>query len=149
MWSFVRSGPCTYIFAISTFIFFSSADARPGELSAPDPLKAAYSRLQDLSTFVDKHFQSVDAVNKAASNRAAANKNLSVDISGLIQLGGNRTIANMMRLNELESASTGLKLDFLEEHQRQLADFSKNLHQAQKDIVGLPPSAATRKYGLN
>ena len=146
MWSFVGPGSWAYVFAIGTVIFFSSIDARPEELSAPDPLKKASSRLQDLSTFVDKHLQTVDTVNKAASNRAAANKNLSVDISGLSQLGGNRTIANVMRLNELESASTVLKLDFLQDHQRQLEDFSKNLHQAQKDIVGLPPSAATQKF---
>ena len=69
-----------------------------------------------------------------------------MDVSGLSQLGGNRTIANMMRLNELEFASTVLKLDFLQDHQRQLEDFSKNLHQAQKDIVNLPPSAATQKF---
>ena len=78
MRSFGGAGSCTYVCAIATsvFIFFSSIDARPEELSAPDPLKKASSRLQDLSTFVDKHLQTVDTVNKAASNRAAANRNL-------------------------------------------------------------------------
>ena len=97
------------------------------ELTAPDPLKTASGRLRNLSTFVDKHLQTVEIVNKAASNnKAAANKNLSVDFSGLSQLGGNRTIANMMRFKELESSPTDLKLDFLQDHRRQMETFSQS-----------------------
>lgn len=140
----VSAGVSLFIFI---FIFFSGAGAGfSEELTAPDPFKKASSRLRDLSTFVDEHRQTVQTVSKAASNKAAASKSLSVDVSGLSRLGGNRTVANMMRLKGLESATPVLKLDFLHDHQRQLDDFSKSLRQAQKDIATLGPSAAKQRF---
>lgn len=132
--------------AVGIFIFFGSIGAGfTEELTAPDPFKKVSNRLQDLSLFVDEHRQTVQTVSKAANSKSAASKNLSVDVSGLSRLGGNRTVANMMRLNGLEASTTALKLDFLHSHQSQLDDFSKSLRQAQKDIATLEPSVAKQR----
>lgn len=69
-----------------------------------------------------------------------------MDINAFSQMsGGNRTIANMMRLQDLDSAPNFLKLDFLQEHQRQLDDFSNKLHQAQIDLKTLSPAEAKQR----
>lgn len=137
---FAKAGSRARVIVAGACLLYTASAAFSEELPAPDPMKSASSRLRNLSSFVDRHLQTVETVNKAANNRAAANKNLSVDISGLRQLGGDRTIANVMRSRELESAATDLKLDFLQDHRRQLETFSRSLRQAQKDIVSLPAS---------
>jgi hypothetical protein len=116
------------------------------ELIAPDPFNKATNRLRNLSTFVESHLQTVKTVNKNAA-KIAGTKNSSMDISAFSQIGGgNRTIANMMRLNDLDSASTFLKLDFLQDHQRKLEEFSNQLHQAQTDLKTLSPAEAKQKF---
>ncbi len=78
MGPFAINGLCipAYILAASIILFFNSVDSGfSEELSAPDPFSRASSRLKDLSTFVDKHLQTVQTVSKAASNRTAANRN--------------------------------------------------------------------------
>lgn len=119
---------------------------RAEELTAPDPFKKASNRLQDLSMFVDSHLQTVKTVNKNVSSKIAGAKNSSMDINAFSQMGGgNRTIANMMRLQDLDSAPNLLKLDFLQGHQQQLSDFSNKLHQAQIDIRTLSPADAKQR----
>jgi hypothetical protein len=137
----------TSIVATSMYLLFSAVSIGAGEeLPGPDPFKNATKRLQGLSAFVDTHLQTVKAVNKVAINKIAGAKATSMDISAFSQIGGgNRTIANMMRIKELDSAPNALKLDFLQDHQRKLEEFSKNLRQVQTDIQVLPPADAKRR----
>ena len=133
---------------VASIIFFQSmmGAGRAEELGAPDPFKKATGHLQNLTTFVDSHLQNVKTVNKTASAKIAGARNSSLDISAFSQIGGgNRTIANMMRLNDLDSASNSFKLDFLQNHGQKLQEFSNQLHQAQTDIKTLTPIDAKQK----
>lgn len=137
----------TKVVATGIFLLLNTVSTGAGEeLSGPDPFKNVTRRLKNLSAFVDTHLQSVKTVNKAATNKIAGAKNPSMDISAFSQVGGgNRTLANMMRIKELDSAPNFLKLDFLQDHQRKLEEFSKNLQQAQKEIQALPPADAKQR----
>ena len=149
MGAFVSAGSRTSAVALVASITFFQSIMGTGfaeELSAPDPFKKAKDRLQNLSTFVDSHLQKVQTVNKSVSTKIAGAKNSSMDISAFSQIGGgNRTIANMMRLNDLDSASNFLKLDFLQNHQQKLQEFSNQLRQAQTDVATLSPADAKQK----
>lgn len=127
---------------------FSSAD----ELKAPDPFKAASTRLKDLSSFVDNHLQTVETVNKAAGTKIAGSKSQTMDVSAFSQIAGKgaganiRAIENTLRFQQLDSAPNIRKLDFLQDHQTQLRDFSSKLHQAQTDLQTLAPAEAKQRF---
>ncbi|MGR4928243.1 S1 family peptidase [Bradyrhizobium sp. CAR08] len=127
---------------------FSSAD----ELKAPDPFKAASTRLKDLSSFVDNHLQTVETLNKAASTKIAGGKNQTMDVSSFSQIAGKgtganiRAIENTLRFQQLDSAPDIRKLDYLQGHQTQLQDFSSKLHQAQIDLQTLAAPDAKQRF---
>lgn len=132
--------------AASLSIFCGTMTSSFGEeLEAPDPFKQTSSRLQNLSSLVDQHLQTVQSVNRSANANIAANRTLPSDISGFSQLGANPTLENMMRLRDLESAGQTLRLDFLQDHQQQLERFSANIHQLQAQISGLSAPEAKQR----
>jgi Trypsin len=145
----VRAAAC---FAACVIIFESTICGSADELKAPDPFKAASGRLKDLSSFVDDHLQTVKTVNKAASTKIVGGKNQTMDVSAFSQIAGKRAIANIrtientLRFQQLDSAPNIRKLDFLQDHQTQLQDFSNKLHQAQTVLQTLAPAEAKQRF---
>jgi hypothetical protein len=127
---------------------FGSAE----ELKAPDPFAQASTRLKNLSSFVDTQLQTVKSVNKAASAKIAGGKDQPMDVSAFSQLAGRgnvaniRTLENTLRFQQLDSAPNFRKLDFLQDHQSKLQDFSSKLHQAQIDLQTLGPAEAKLRF---
>src|SRR5262249_19034684 len=127
---------------------FGSAE----ELKAPDPFAQASARLKNLSSFVDTQLQTVKSVNKAASAKIAGGKDQPMDVSAFSQLAGRgnvaniRTLENTLRFQQLDSAPNFRKLDFLQDHQSKLQDFSNKLHQAQIDLQTLGPAEAKLRF---
>src|SRR5262245_28267376 len=114
---------------ISAFALVALASYSTGSLAqsvaSPDAFKALPDRLRKLSSFVDAHLKSVQTINRIASRRFAQAGKKKTNTIALPGVEGTQAIENMLRSLNLETRLGPLELDILQDHQRQLEEFSR------------------------
>jgi hypothetical protein len=135
-------------------VYVSNATAGVAQTqSNSDPYSGLSDRLKSLSTFVDRHLQSVETVSRFTREKGLVNKQgvpttaakKAPNLSAIKGLEFSETLNSLLTAQNLEPALKQKQINLLQDHQKQLQDFSVALRKSISDVSALPRSEALQR----